>query len=294
MKKIFYILIIVLSLNYVVMADFEDSHIEIKYTELDENGEEHVIGSSGWNCGLKNAMTSIYYKTDNNGVGISGGSYVDDDVTFEMPYSLRIIKYPDRMILSGVFRGYNVNGNKITSGIRKVIYEDIEYDKPIYVHIAPSENDSETKITITLYKKELKSKVVFNGPISLITNLLNNSVCKSHTQGVISEKVEFLTRDGKNREDGYFESAKIISKILLPNYPKNLDEPFQTELTFRRIYKIDTLYVSEREFSVDVTYSSEYKEKVELIPGKMLMLVFPADTPSVRGFDRVDTLYIRP
>ncbi len=295
MKNFFCMFVIIISLNAVVEAGLENAHIKIQYYEIDENGEDLLIGSSGWNLSKAKTINSIYTKNSNNGSGISGGSYVDqDNLTFEMPYHLRITEHPDKLLLRGIFRGINLDGERIISGIRKIIYEEIEYNKPIEIIIKPDEDSPTTKIIITLMKEAPKTEVVFNGPITLVTNFLNNSGCVTNTQGVITEKVEFSTGNGKMRDDGYVEQAKIYTEILLPNYPENLDEPFQAELTFRRIYKIDTLYVSERAFSVDVTYSSEYKEKIELISGKLLMLVFPADTPSVRGLDRIDTLYIRP
>ncbi len=55
------------------------------------------------------------------------------------------------------------------------------------------------------------------------------------------------------------------------------------------------LTVSEGdEFSADVVYASKYTKDIEIVLGKMLKLVFPPDTPSVRGFDIEDTLIIVP
>ena len=71
-------------------------------------------------------------------------------------------------------------------------------------------------------------------------------------------------------------------------------EPLRGQLSFVRTYTIDTLHYAHAAFSADVVYTSHYTKDIEIVPGKMLKLIFPSDTPSVRGFDIEDTLIIVP
>ncbi len=298
LQKLLLIGVLIFTISTTVKADFEGSYMKIDYIDIDENGLEYIVGSSHWNCGEDNSMYRVYYKTDEIGVGISDGSYADEDeVFFEMPCYLRLTKFPDRILLSGILRAYKLEGSTIVSGSRNVIYQDIFYNKEIKLRVKPSEDAKEVGINIMLVKEKPISVYKFNGPISLRTRTIIDGKYASmnrNTNGAISEQTVFHTSIGKKRDDGYYEKVSLLTEILLPNYPEKLETAMLTELIFKRIYKVDTLISSEKEFTADITYISEYKKKVELIPGETLLLVFPSDTPSVRGFNRVDTLVIKP
>jgi len=278
-------------------ADFEGSYAVIEFYTVDKDGTESVFGTSSWDCGSGNDMYDTYYRSRENGYGIMGGTYAgDEDVIFEMPLYFRLLKQGKRIVLQGAIKAYNVENNRITDGTREIVYQDIEYNKAVDFRIDSFENDKPIGLRLTLVDKK-PAPVIADGPISLRTKFVNVSdVFGYHTssRGKIEKKVDFETSTGKKRDDGTFEKARILTEILLPGYPDQLTAPFATELLFKRIYKIDTSFVSDREFKADITYHSEYKKQVKLVPGKTLMLVFPADTPSVRGYDREDTLMLKP
>jgi hypothetical protein len=60
------------------------------------------------------------------------------------------------------------------------------------------------------------------------------------------------------------------------------------------MYTIDTLHYSRTPVTPHVQYESTYTREIELIPGRILKVVIPVDTPSVRGFAIEDTLIINP
>jgi hypothetical protein len=76
--------------------------------------------------------------------------------------------------------------------------------------------------------------------------------------------------------------------------PDSITGSTPCHLTFWRSY---TMQPSGREQEGVVTpdnYSSQYFRDIVLEPGKEIRLIFPADTPSVRGFNIVDTLILVP
>jgi len=298
MSRLTVFVVFVLAMTAIpAMADFGGSYVLIEYSHFDADGTESVFGTSEWDCGTGNRMYITYYKSRENGTGIVAGSYAPyDDVCFEMPICLELKRHENRIILSGTIKAYNVENNKISRGDRKVIYQDIEYNRQVSFKLNPSGTSNLIGINLKLVDKK-PEPVVAEGPIALRTKFINvhdvfgyNTSSKSR----IESRTNFQTSAEIAKDDGGLEKAHILTEILLPDYPQNLKQPLQTELQFIRKYKIDTSFVSNQEFTADITYESKYKRQVELIPGKTLLLVFPADTPSVRGFDREDTLIIKP
>lgn len=70
--------------------------------------------------------------------------------------------------------------------------------------------------------------------------------------------------------------------------------PISGLLHFNRSYKVHTQSCEGHAFSANASYTSGYEKQVTFRPGETLKLVFPPDSPSVRGFAIEDTLVILP
>jgi hypothetical protein len=70
--------------------------------------------------------------------------------------------------------------------------------------------------------------------------------------------------------------------------------PVSGRLHFNRKYMVHTQSCKGQSFSANASYVSGYEKEVTFRPGETLKLVFPPDSPSVRGFAIEDTLVIFP
>lgn len=286
-----------LCLGSIVMGQSEGCYITIKFLEYDTSGELLFTGTSGWNCDNQPATNGVYYKAGSVS-GIKGGAYADEaGISFEMPYSLRLLKLPQRLILEGVVFAIFQNGaNDIISGRKIVIHQEIEYEDEFLIEV--NDRDGSKFLTIGIILQDKKPKRTRSQfPVSLKTSFTKDGEPKgqaTNSRGALTDSIKFQTGFSIQRDDGYFEQVKHQMEIIFASLPENISEPFRTKLTFRRTYNIDTLHYPQKEFVADVIYRSEFTKEIELVPGKTLMLVFPPDSPSVRGFNIEDTLYIRP
>ncbi|MGD8922828.1 MAG: hypothetical protein PVH24_06230, partial [Candidatus Zixiibacteriota bacterium] len=103
-----------------------------------------------------------------------------------------------------------------------------------------------------------------------------------------------FTTNFSNRHDSVYQRAQYEATIRFSK-PVQLSElPVHCAVTFERTYRIDTLYVPYSSFEADVVYRSRYQRDIAIERDKSVQFVFPPDTPSVRGFDILDTLIIAP
>ncbi len=82
-------------------------------------------------------------------------------------------------------------------------------------------------------------------------------------------------------------------KVSGPDLGSIVSYPFEIEILIERTYRID-LNAVPHEKTIDVTYRSENRHKIELIKGKQYMIHLPPDTPSVEGFDISTKLHLTP
>jgi|GEM_PF-3465209 len=76
--------------------------------------------------------------------------------------------------------------------------------------------------------------------------------------------------------------------------PDSITGSTPCHLTFKRMYTMQPSGREQEGVVAPDNYSSQYFRDIVLEPGKEIRLIFPADTPSVRGFNIVDTLILAP
>ncbi|KAA3633210.1 MAG: hypothetical protein DWP97_09670 [Calditrichaeota bacterium] len=288
-KTIFIILFFVLRGTLASQVD-EGCFLKIQFYQL-ENNELTSLGAASTD--MCRFADGIFYK-DKNQVGIKSGIVNNNkSVDFELIYSLRAGEVRGDNRLYGTCYSFQyTDSSSFLIGVKKVIDTSIELNEELKIPVGKLPNENKVFVGITLIDEMPDMKHDENTAITLITsdNTDFNAVNNKYT---LTEMTNFSTGT-YIRKDGKINQLKYQIEINLPDLPNDFESPFETELLFKRKYLIDEDFFEMNSFQVDYTFKSEYRKKVTLIPGETIMFVFPPDTPSVRGFDMMDTLYIRP
>ena len=265
------------------------------------------LADSGIICGCYigpgKECSGLFYMND-DGSGILVGSIINDKVShpeFELLYSVTLDEEGGRDILFGsayaVYlspEGEILSGRRteirqyLTSGNEIVLAQPVgklKNSKTIFLQMQAdrnrqAENDKLAEHALTL----ISTQLVNGDKFSRVSNWYNN----------LASEHAFRAGFKSKEENGSYQLLRYDVKVDLLSDAGEEIVPLRGQLSFRRTYSIDTLYQSNSPFSADVIYSSQYKKDIDLVPGKMLKLIFPPDVPSVRGFDIEDTLIVVP
>ncbi|MBN1211137.1 MAG: hypothetical protein JXA92_01040 [candidate division Zixibacteria bacterium] len=282
-----------------------DKALYLQIRMLDENHENIFSDDVTGGCFVKpgESCEGIYLsKSDGNTYTAFGDiNHNQHDVTFELIYSLTLFEEEDafRVNASVYTINYEPGTSKIISGGKEAFNREIDLDRK-YI-FGKSRLPGGEEVFLELRAIGDRAPVsVFNGPacnLELKTTFLHEGrVYGSHisTQMFQNEPNVIPARFMLPREDDSDpEHLRYTVKIGFSEELKNITRPMECEITFHRMYMIDTLGNPEdNEF--DIGYFSSFVKEIELRPGKELKLIFPPDTPSIRGFDIEDTLIIKP
>jgi hypothetical protein len=294
-----------LILSAVFSVKAADNYVYLQIKMLDENKEnifsDNVVG--GCFVGPGESCEGIYLvKSDGNTYAAFGDINHDQrDVVYELLYSLTVFEENSGIHVNGSV--YTVNfrpgTDSIVSGEKKEFNKDIElnrkyqflggylpYGKKVYLEINATGGWEPVSISSGKASNlELKS-----------TLLHDNRVYGSHAAAQMfqDEPNVFESRfqlPAKN--DSHTEYMHYMVKIRFSEELNKITRPTDCRITFQRMYMIDTLKdVTDNRY--DMGYFSSFEKEIALSPGKELKIIFPPDTPSVRGFDIEDTLMIKP
>jgi hypothetical protein len=233
-------------------------------------------------------------------VGSTGApsSDIQDSVT-EIQYRFNVHRSEAGRFLTGYVTLIEIErAGEIVSGRRRLINRSIEIGAGNLVYAGANSQGDKFSINVRVQSdrpKEL-SEDVRTGPIVLYTRISRSGEqlgLIKNSSNRLEHSQTFRTAQTTSVEGGQ-ERMEYRVKVTLDDYPDSSRYPMQTTVRIERYYVIDTLYVPGREFVSDVAYSSRHSKQVTLEPGRSLEIVIPPDTPSVRGFDVVDSLVIRP
>lgn len=295
MKKTIYILAILIISTAIIQAEIsEECFIEVRFYELVDDKYDD-LGAVGY--GMCKHENGIFYVSKNH-VGITSGNINDnEDVLFEAHYDIQAFEKRGILTLYGAIYGILIETeDNLSTATKKLINQKFEYDNEIITRIGNLPSGNPVFIGITVTSHQIKSDDLNNSAITVKTIELKEGKVGgvvTNNKSILEQTNRFQTGFGHLR-DGNPEQLKYKIKIKLKKLPEKILAPFNTVLTFERTYWIDTAYYSEKNFKPDFMYSSSYNKNVELVPGKILKLIFPPDTPSVHGFNIIDTVIISP
>ena len=258
------------------------------------------------------ACNGLFYM-DDDGSGILVGSIINDLVPnpeFELLYSITLTKEDGRDMLVGSAYAMQLSPEgEILGGRRTEIRqyvtlgEEIVLAQPvgrvangetIFLQMSadrptPRRADKSAEHPITLISTQLEDGKEYSQATHWYNRLGSPRRFRSGFRSRTDNSVSDLLRYDVEVDVDYDSHITNLASLAVLT-----KEPIKGELSFKRTYAIDTLHHGSDEFLPDVVYTSKYTKDIAIVPGKMLKLVFPPDTPSVRGFDIEDTLIIVP
>ena len=253
----------------------------------------------------------LFYMND-DGSGVFVGTIINNLVpnpNFELLYSITLTREGGRDMLVGSAYAMQLSPEgEILGGRRTEIRQYFTYGEEIVLAQPVGRLGNGETIFLQMSAHIQEPRPVDKSaehPITLISTQLVDGEQYSQVRNWYSSLRSthaFRTGFRSEEKNGAYEVLKYEVKVEV-DYDRGFErlpdadaggQPDRGRLSFSRRYVIDTLNYPHASFSPDVTYVSEYKKDVDIIPGKMLKLIFPPDTPSVRGFNIEDTLIIVP
>ena len=288
----------------VALADTSDLiylRIEPIIGDMPPLADAGIMG--GCYIGPGKECNGLFYMND-DGSGIFVGTIINDlvpDPEFELLYSITLTVEGGRDMLVGSAYAIQLSPEgEILGGRRTEIRQYLTYGEEIVLAQPVGRLSNGKTIFLQMLadrKRPREDDKLAEHPITLIsTQLVNGEQFSQASNWYNSLRSVHAFRAGfKSKEkNGSCELLRYDIEIDLLSTADLGREPLRGQLSFSRTYSIDTLYYSPSSFTADVVYSSKYSRDIDLVPGKMLKLIFPPDTPSVRGFNIEDTLIIVP
>jgi hypothetical protein len=258
---------------------------------------------AGCYIGPGKKCNGLFYMND-DGSGILVGSIINDLVPnpdFELLYSITLTKENGRDMLIGSAYAMQLSPEGEILGGRRTQIRQYLTDGENIVLAQPvgrlANGDTIFLQMVADRKRPKGDDKLAEHPITLISTQLVDGVQYSQVRNWynrLRSARAFRTGFRSKEKNGHYEFLKYEIEIDLSSIADLAQVPLSGQLSFERTYTIDTLHHEGDEFSADVVYASKYTKDIEIVLGKMLKLVFPPDTPSVRGFDIEDTLIIVP
>jgi hypothetical protein len=311
MKAVTLLLLSIVTFGMAVGGEPDVTYLQVDVMLGDYSTPAEAGMMSGSYIGLSKKYDGLFYMND-DGSGVYVGSIINDlvpDAGFELIYSITLNKENDQEVLVGTAYAMKLSSDgEILRGRKTPIRQALTYGKDIVLPVGELDNGETIYLKMLADREEPnRSDQHTDAPITLISTQLLKGKQWGQARNWCDQLVRgqtFRTGFSSKEKNGHYEFLKYEIEIEVDceidigiDFSSDADlvkEPLRGQLSFIRRYTIDTLHYARASFSPDVVYTSQYTKDIEIAPGKMLKLIFPPDTPSVRGFDIEDTLIIVP
>lgn len=306
-----YIILIlsILTAGVITAADLDDYHLQVSLMQGDSISYEPVGASLTYDIGECQTVSGLFWNTKSSH-GSRGGSSSrinDEDVT-ELQFDLSVRPWEDGTRIYGSIYMVQITAEgDITGGKRALVDQAIEPEVGVIVQLGDHrEMGNVLQLTLLSGQQGLMSDEILKSPFHLITTYLvdGESSCRvGNGRSVL--KPEMNVHTGFGTPPGLSPAQYLTYDIDLKFDDLGTEPSYPATVTLRltRTYWIDTLVTAPsvyqgqsgtHDYEYDIVFRSEHVRQLELMPGKLIELVIPADSPSVRGFDIVDTVRILP
>lgn len=267
-----------------------------------ENDESKPVCSASLGFDLldERQQGGVYYIAGNScGITSEASRYQLDGLEFELVFNFQILGSGDYYLLAGATRALNYRGG---SGPGRAERSSIEKQIPIGVKVPISSFSLPDGRQVTISVK-LAETLPTDCPdckqsaVSLRSVFSRNgNVFSSARVGkkFLAEAMEF--HSSFEADAAGAGSPQFLYQVLvqIPNALDALTQPTETQVTLQRIYQFSSSHRSDPKNQTEGRFSSRITRAITLEPGKELRLVIPPDTPSLGGFEILDTLIILP
>ena len=243
----------------------------------------------------------VYYIRKDGSSGVYSGliAHNQNDILYELFYSLTLLYEPDRVRLYGsIYSLHFLSDNKVESGDKVTIEQVITAGEPVVIPAGTLPDGRRVAMSVIAYLKDTELSNEYNlQPLNLITTQFFNGkvLSKSRKSHPMIKNTNKISTSFSYPVDNIAETLmKYKVKIWFSKPVESITSPTPCQLVFTRTYSIDTLHYQKTDFEPDLTYETRYIKDVVLLPNQELKIVIPPDTPTVRQFDMEDTLIIIP
>lgn len=277
-------------------------HLHLRLVAADGSPLDGQTVEGGRTLWSGDEMTGVVY-FGGNGLGMLVNSVLMSvgDIDWEVNYALLfdVGKTDTTLVGSLRFLRYSPEGDVV--GGRKIdVKQSLHMNHRILIPLGYEFEGKPLALAIELMEKSPIAAKSDQGGLASPLFLSSTQLIGEGTGGSYSYELyrlkdtnEIQAEFSLNLPDGTFECLKYEVSMTLSPPVGDQNDYGQTRLIYSRKYIIDTMCVEFESFGPDVTYNSSYEKDVVLDPGGVIQLVFPPDTPSVRGFDIEDTLIVR-
>lgn len=238
-------------------------------------------------------------RIDSNGTIESVGSLTSIDPNFdglELLYEVRTGGGDDSLLVTGSIYALNMRDSSVINGYRLNLNQDIARDKAVRLQLDEGIAPRPYSLLIS-FPENIMSESHFEAPLRLSTTQLLNSRRWSHTSNTrdrIDSSYTFQAGFSTRPEGGRWQRVQYRATVELSPVPVAGVNNMTGKLQFTREYLIDTASYAGDEFTADLRYTSTFERDYAYSSEVVLQFVFPPDTPSVHGFNMLDSLFISP
>ncbi len=178
----------------------------------------------------------------------------------------------------------------------EMIDTPIALGKPVTIRIGDLTDGRRVVMQVTASTKgpDFQERLGDNEVTLISTQLLEGKQYSRALSGrkYFADGVQFLNHFNLPQADK--RELRMVYSVYVWGVPDSITGSIPCHLTFKRMYTMQPSGREQEGVVAPDNYSSQYFRDIVLEPGKEMRLIFPADTPSVRGFDIVDTLILAP
>ena len=300
MKQLMQAVIIFLSLSASIQAN--SYYIEMQAMNRTDGS---LVDAGAWYSKMisfKDVSSVVFYWSDDGGHGTFGNSiwpFAAPVAATEFYYHFTLGGSPSQLRLVGtILTVRTINLDVIESGNRKTLDQPINVNETIDLDIGLLPNGREIVLQITISDtKPLRETICAPGQFRLISlSYFEGEIRSTHGagRGLANIIRPISTSFSLPVDDAASQYLKYEAEISFLPALTDIDRAITTTLNFIRRYAIDTLHYSRSVANPQIRYESTYTKEITLVPGRILKIIIPSDTPSVRGFTIEDTLIINP
>jgi len=300
MKQLMKAVIILLSLGASIQAN--PYYIEMQAMNKIDDSLVDAGARYGSMISFRDVSSGVFYWSDAGRHGTFGNSIWDftaPTAGLEFYYNFTLGGSPSQPRLIGTVLTIRVkDSDNIISGKRMILNQPVKLNEAIDLDIGLLPDGREKVIQLTITDTKPASETICApGWLRLISLIhFEGKMHFKHGAGrVLENTIEPISTSlTLPVDDAASQYLKYDPEISFLPALTNIDSSTTTTLNFIRRYAIDTLHYRRNEVNLHIRYESTYTKEITLVPGRILKIIIPPDTPSVRGFTIEDTLIINP
>ena len=300
MKHLIQAVIIFLSLSASIQAN--TYYIEMQAMNKIDDSLVDAGTRYGSMISFRDVSSGVFYWSDAGGHGTFGNSiwpFAVPTAALEFYYNFTLGGSPSQPKLIGTVLTIRVkDSDNVISGKRIILDQPLKLNEAFDLDIGLLPDGREIVLQITISDtKPVRETICPPGQLWLIS--LSHFEGKMRSKHGAGRGLENIIRPISTSfsipvDDAASQYLKYEAEISFLPALTDIDSAITTTLNFIRRYAIDTLHYSRSVANPQIRFESTYTKEITLVPGRILKIIIPSDTPSVRGFTIEDTLIINP